>query len=85
MMASLDRKGIETHGLALRIQSPIRFISPQGGFMVHGHEASILPGICAALIEAGRLGKLQPQQDGETTVRNQRIELFRVVTPIMVL
>ena len=63
LMASLERKGLDIKGLAARIESPIRFLTPHGGAAVLGHEATILPDICAVLIEAGRLGKLHRQQE----------------------
>lgn len=62
LMAALEQKGIDTKGLVARVDDPIRFIPPHGGNPAHGYEATILPDICAVLIEAGRLGKLHPQQ-----------------------
>ena len=62
LLAGLEKKGIDIRGLIARIQSPIRFFPPHGGQPAHGYEATILPDICAVLIEAGRLGKLQAQQ-----------------------
>ena len=63
LMASLAKKDIDIKGLIARINSPIRFIPPHGGNLADGYEATILPDICAVIIEAGRLGKLQLQQD----------------------
>jgi hypothetical protein len=63
LMDSLENKGIDTKGLAVRINNPIRFIPPHGGQPADGYEAAILPDICAAVIEAARLGKLQKQQE----------------------
>jgi hypothetical protein len=62
LMTSLAEKGIDVNGLSVRADSPIRFILPHGGKPAEGYEATILPDICAVLIEAGRQGKLQPQQ-----------------------
>jgi hypothetical protein len=45
--------------LGVRANSPIRFIPPQGGNPAHGYEATILPDICAVIIEAKLLGKLR--------------------------
>jgi hypothetical protein len=58
LLIDLARKGIDINGLALRADSPIRFILPQGGVVADGYEATILPDICAVIIEAGRRGKL---------------------------
>jgi hypothetical protein len=62
LMASLARKGLDTKDLIARSTSPIRFLPPHGGNPADGYEATILPDICAAIIEAGRLGLLQKQQ-----------------------
>jgi P63C domain len=58
LMARLDKKGIDTRGLAARANSPIRFVPPHGGSMADGYEATILPDLCAVLIEAGLKGAL---------------------------
>jgi hypothetical protein len=44
--------------LIARVNSPIRFIPPQGGNPADGYEATILPDICAVLIDAHQQGKL---------------------------
>jgi hypothetical protein len=62
LIASLEQKGLDTKGLSARASEPIRFLPPHGGIPAHGYEATILPDICAVIIEAGRLGKLYPQQ-----------------------
>ncbi len=62
LMASLAEKGLDIKGLSVRADNPIRFILPHGGTPAAGYEATILPDICAVIIEAGRQGKLQPQQ-----------------------
>lgn len=62
LLAGLQRKGIEIRNLIARIQNPIRFIPPHGGTSAYGYDATILPDICAVIIEAGRLDKLQAQQ-----------------------
>jgi hypothetical protein len=58
LMGNLAEKGIDIRDLALRANSPIRFILPQGGVVADGYEATILPDVCAVIIEAGRRGKL---------------------------
>lgn len=61
-MRSLESKGIDTKGLAVRITSRIRFVLPRGG-IADGYEATILPDICAIVIEAARTRKLLKRQD----------------------
>src|SRR5579859_4853360 len=51
-MAGLAEKGIDVKGLVARANSPIRFIPPHGGNPADGYEASILPDICAVIIDA---------------------------------
>jgi hypothetical protein len=63
LMISLEEKGIDTRGLIARVNTPIRFIPPHGGNPADGYEATILPDICAVLIEAGRQGRLGKQRD----------------------
>jgi len=58
LMHDLAKKGIDIKDLAFRANSPIRFILPRGGVVADGYEATILPDVCAVIIEAGRLGKL---------------------------
>lgn len=58
LMDHLESKGIDTKGLTARANSPIRFIPPHGGNTADGYEATVLPDICAVLIEAGRRGVL---------------------------
>jgi hypothetical protein len=57
-MASLQEKGIDTKDLISRANSPIRFMLPSGGVMADGYEASILPDICAVIIDAEQRGVL---------------------------
>lgn len=57
LMESLTRKGIDDKGLAVRADSPIRFILPKGGTS-DGYEATILPDICAVIIDANQRGHL---------------------------
>lgn len=57
LMLKLASKGIDVRGLAVRANSPIRFIMPHGG-IADGYDARILPDICAVLIEAEQQGKL---------------------------
>jgi hypothetical protein len=58
LMERLAEKGVNIRGLIARVNSPIRFIPPNGGNTADGYEASILPDICAVLIEAHQLGVL---------------------------
>ncbi len=58
LMASLAEKEIDVRGLVARANSPIRFLPPHGGNPADGYEATILPDICAVLIEAHQQGKL---------------------------
>jgi P63C domain len=58
LMAGLAEKDIDVRGLVARANSPIRFIPPHGGNPADGYEATILPDICAVLIEAHQQGKL---------------------------
>jgi hypothetical protein len=58
LMNRLTEKGIDTRDLAARANSPIWFIPPHGGNPASGYEATILPDLCAVLIEAGRKGAL---------------------------
>lgn len=62
-MQSLEDKGFNTNNLIARINSPIKFIPTGGGTPADGYEASILPDICAVIIEAARLGLLHKQQE----------------------
>jgi P63C domain len=57
LMANLAEKGIDIKGLVSRANSPIRFLPPVGA-PADGYEATILPDICAVVIEASRQGKL---------------------------
>jgi hypothetical protein len=57
-MARLAEKGIDVRGLVARANSPILFIPPHGGNPADGYEATILPDICAVIIEADQKGKL---------------------------
>lgn len=52
-MTRLAENGIDTRNLTARANSPIRFIQPQGG-IADGYDATILPDICAVLIDAGQ-------------------------------
>src|SRR5665213_3351186 len=57
-MSRLSNKGIDVRGLVARANSPIRFIPPHGGNPADGYEATILPDICAVIIEADQQGLL---------------------------
>lgn len=58
LMERLAEKGINVRDLPARASSPIRFIPPHGGNPADGYEATILPDICAVLIEAQQKRKL---------------------------
>jgi P63C domain len=58
LMERLAQKGIDVRDLPARASSPIRFIPPHGGNPADGYEATILPDICAVLIEAHQKEKL---------------------------
>src|SRR5260370_4870682 len=57
LMTKLREKDIDIRDLVSRANSPIRFISPLG-VPTDGYEATILPDICAVIIEADRQRKL---------------------------
>lgn len=65
LMEKLAEKGIEIRGIIARANNPIRFIPPHGGNPAHGYEATILPDICAVLIDADRQGVLGSKQLAE--------------------
>jgi hypothetical protein len=58
LMERLHEKGVDVRGLIARTNSPIRFIPPHGGNPADGYDATMLPDICAVLIDAGRKGAL---------------------------
>ena len=58
LMESLSNKGIDVRGLIARSNSPIRFLPPHGGIPADGYDATMLPDICAVLIDAHQQGKL---------------------------
>jgi hypothetical protein len=58
LMANLAEKGIDVRGLVVRANSPIRFILPNGGPYADGYEATMLPDICAVIIDAHQKGVL---------------------------
>jgi hypothetical protein len=61
-MDALERKGVDTKDLASRANTPIKF-TPRGGTLIaHGYEATILPDICAVIIDADQKGKLETRQ-----------------------
>ncbi|QPQ55574.1 P63C domain-containing protein [Allosphingosinicella flava] len=62
LMTSLAEKGVDIRGLTARVNSPIRFIPPHGGNPADGYEATILPDICAVIIDAANQGKLGAQR-----------------------
>jgi hypothetical protein len=62
-MSVLEKKGIDTKGLAVRIATPVLFIPTHGGRPAYGYEATVLPEVCNAILEARRTGLLQRQQE----------------------
>lgn len=62
LMRSLLQKGIDIRGLVARLEEPIKFIPPHGGVAALGYEATILPDICAVIIDAQNAGKLKKTQ-----------------------
>ncbi len=72
LMQGLDAKGLDTKHLAARANLPIRFVTPRGD-IADGYEATMLPDICAVLIEAARQGLLVGRQKklGEDAARLQ--------------
>jgi hypothetical protein len=58
LMARLEEKGLDVKDLVARANTPFRFIPPHGGNPADGYDATILPDICAVIIEAGRRGVL---------------------------
>jgi hypothetical protein len=57
-MTRLAEKGIDIRSLVARVNSPIRFMPPRGGNPANGYEATILPDICAVIIDADQKRKL---------------------------
>lgn len=62
LLSSLLQKGIDIKGLPARLNNPIKFVMPNGGPPASGYEATILPDICAVIIEADRQRKLKKTQ-----------------------
>lgn len=58
LLERLSEKGIDIRGLVARANSPIRFMPPRGGNPADGYEATILPDLCAVLIDAEQQGVL---------------------------
>jgi hypothetical protein len=63
LLSRVGEKGLQINDLIVRADSPITFVPPHGGKPAEGYEASILPDICAALINAGRLGYLDKRSE----------------------
>jgi hypothetical protein len=57
-LSRLSGRGLDIRGLVARANSPIRFIPPHGGNAADGYEATILPDICAVIIDADQKGIL---------------------------
>lgn len=58
----LEGKGLDLAGLTVRVEEPIEFVPQHGGRPALGYEATILPDVCRAVLEARRLDILHPQQ-----------------------
>ncbi|MDR5736165.1 P63C domain-containing protein [Caballeronia sp. LZ025] len=63
LLSRVGEKGLNINELIACADSPITFVPPHGGNPAEGYEASILPDICAALINAGRLGYLDKRSE----------------------
>lgn len=63
LLSRIGGKGLNINDLIACADSPITFVPPHGGNPAEGYEASILPNICAALINAGRLGYLDKRSE----------------------
>ncbi|MDN7413466.1 P63C domain-containing protein [Burkholderia vietnamiensis] len=63
LLSKISEKGLYINDLIACADSPITFVPPHGGNLAEGYEASILPNICAALINAGRLGYLDKRNE----------------------
>jgi hypothetical protein len=61
-LAALKSKGIEVNDLIVRINTPISFVPPHGGKPAEGHEATILPDFCKAVVAADDRDLLLSQQ-----------------------
>lgn len=66
--------GFVSSDLVNRMKDPIRFRAPTGGAIATGYEATILPEICDAVLEARAAGELRGSQEhiakqAETLVR----------------
>jgi len=64
-MLSISSKGIDDRGLAVRADSPIRFVLPRGG-VSDGYEATILPDICAVIIDAHHIDRFSGARSPST-------------------
>jgi len=74
LMSYFAGKGIDTRGLSVRANNPIRFkfTTPNGGFIADGYEASILPDICAVVIDAMTQGKQCKRDQNRDYMRRRR-------------
>ena len=61
-LASLEAKGLDLKGLTARASEPLVFVPSHGGRTALGYEATILPEVCEAVLEARRHKLLNPQQ-----------------------
>lgn len=61
-LETLAEKGIDCSDLAVRIRNPILFTPVGGGPTAYGYEATLLPDVCDAVLEARKNNALLPQQ-----------------------
>ena len=72
LMARLEQKGINIKNLEVRANSPIQFVTPSGS-IADGYDATMLPDICAVLIEANMKGVLDKRYH-ELAVRAAQLQ-----------
>ena len=62
-----ERKGIEIHNLAARLQAPLEFQPPGGGRTAYGYPATVLVDICNIVLEARHHGPYSSGKSGLPT------------------
>lgn len=60
-IARIDPNSANANGLAVRLESPIRFTPPKGGKAAFGYEHDLLADICEVLLDARSQNKLTPR------------------------
>ena len=61
-LESKSLKPFVSNELAVAINTPVSFVGPRGGPAIMGYEATVLPELCSAVIDAHAEGKLPAQQ-----------------------